>query len=347
MSQYRIVYLDVLRVISCSMVVLMHSPHPESGVPGYIQVPLYFLTAAGLVLFFMLSGATLLNREIAVGVFMKRRFGKVAGPWLVWTIFYMIVDADEQRLSIAEIDRLFVCVSSPGCHVMWFMFALSGLYLITPVLVPFLKKATKNEVKFYLLLWVVALVLPWFEPFTGLRLGISSPLYYVTGYVGYFLLGYYLHQYRPNIGMLFPLFIVIPLMAKFWYYLCGGERSDELFWYLSIPVMLMSVGWFTLIYKLFDEDVDGKVSRRITKVTSGGVWLQRVSDCCFGIYLMHIFVMRRGVWDIDYLTYRLGWVGQLMTSWLITLIISFVLTWLISYLPYSEYIIGFTNRKKK
>ena len=132
--------------------------------------------------------------------------------------------------------------------------------------------------KFYLLLWVVALVLPWFEPFTGLRLGISSPLYYVTGYVGYFLLGYYLHQYRPNIGMLFPLFIVIPLMAKFWYYLCGGERSDELFWYLGIPVMLMSVGWFTFIQKLFDESAGRKTSCLMKKCDCGRGGLLRISD---------------------------------------------------------------------
>lgn len=344
----RITYLDVLRVLSCCMIVLMHSPHPDAGVPGYVQVPLYFLTAAGLVMFFMLSGATLLNKEMAVGPFLKRRFGKVAGPWLVWTLFYMAVDANWQNLSLAEIDRLFVSVSTPGSHVMWFMFALSGLYLITPVLVPFLKMATKQEVEFYLLLWVLALAIPWLEPFTGLRMGVSSPLYYVSGYVGYFLLGYYLHNYRPNIWRLFPLFIAIPLVVKFGYYLYGRERSDELFWYLSIPVMLMTVGWFTLIYKLFDEDVDGKVSRRITKVTSGGgiLWLQRVSDCCFGIYLMHIFVMRKVLWKIDFLTNGLGWGGQILTSWLITWIISFALTWAISYLPYSEYIIGFTSRKK-
>ena len=52
MENNRIPYLDVLRVIACGMVVLMHTPHPDAGVPGYIQNPLYFLTAGGLVLFF-------------------------------------------------------------------------------------------------------------------------------------------------------------------------------------------------------------------------------------------------------------------------------------------------------
>lgn len=268
----RIIYLDVLRVMSCCMIVLMHSPHPKAGVPGYVQVPLYFLTAAGLVMFFMLSGATLLNKEMAVGPFLKRRFGKVVGPWLIWTLFYMAVEANWQNLSLSEIDRLFVSVSKPGSHVMWFMFALSGLYLITPVLVSFLKKATKKEVEFYLLLWVLSLALPWLEPFTGLRLGVSSPLYYVTGYVGYFLLGYYLHRYRPNIGKFFPLFIAIPVVARFGYNLYGGARSDELFWYLSIPVMLMSVGWFTFMQNLFDETAGGKTSRLMTNTAMGGVF---------------------------------------------------------------------------
>lgn len=113
--------------------------------------------------------------------------------------------------------------------------------------------------------------------------------------------------------------------------------------------MLMSVGWFTLVQKLFGKNTDGKNPRLMAKISSGGHFciVTHISNLSFGIYLMHIFVMRRVLWNIDFLTYGLGWVGQLMTSWLMTLVICFVLTWLISYLPFSEYIIGFTNRKKK
>ena len=168
-NNQRIVYLDVLRVVACCMIVLMHSPAPNSGVPGIIQVPIYFLTAGGLVLFFMVSGALLLPTNMATPDFLKRRIGKIAGPWLFWTVFYMAINIPESGLNLAELDNLFVYVSSPGRHVMWFMFALMGLYLITPILSRFIQHATRREVEFYLVLWMITLALPWLEPYTGLN----------------------------------------------------------------------------------------------------------------------------------------------------------------------------------
>lgn len=59
-NKIRIVYLDILRVLACCMIVMMHSPHPNAGNPGALLVPLFFITAAGIGLFFMVSGALLL-----------------------------------------------------------------------------------------------------------------------------------------------------------------------------------------------------------------------------------------------------------------------------------------------
>lgn len=336
MEKERIIYLDVLRVLACCMVVLMHTPHPQAGVPGYVQVPIYFLTAAGLVAFFMVSGALLLPTKMQTADFLKRRVGKIVGPWLLWTIFYIVVNINVADWSFVELEKLFVMVSSPGRHIMWFMWALLGLYLITPILSKFVQNASKKEVSFYLLLWCITLALPWLSPYTGLDLGVTSPLYYFTGYVGYFLLGYYLHTYRPNIVKFAPLLVAIPLAAKLVYTLQDGQRSDELFWYLSVPVMLMSVALFTTVQKTCIR-MGGDNSRLLTLM----------SDCSFGIYLVHFFIMRHVIWKIDFIVYGLGWLGQLMMTWTLTMIISFVLTLAISYLPYSEYIIGFTNRKKK
>ena len=79
----------------------------------------------------------------------------------------------------------------------------------------------------------------------------------------------------------------------------------------------------------------------------GGRFLITLSNCTFGVYLMHIFVMRRILWELDLVVYGMGGIGQIVITWLFTLCICFTLTWAISYLPYSEYIIGFTNNKKK
>ena len=341
-NKSRIVYIDIIRVVACAMVILMHTPHPEAGVPGFIQVPIYFLTAGGLVLFFMVSGALLLPTKMSTQQFLKRRIGKIAGPWLFWTLFYMAINISQKGLSSSVVDELFVYVSSPGRHVMWFMFVLLALYLITPILSFFVQNATKNEIIFYLFLWCITLILPWLSPYTALNLEISSPLYYFSGYVGYFLLGYYLHTYRPNIVKYAILLIALPLVAKLIYSMMDGQRSDELFWYLSIPVMLLSVAYFTIFQKAFD----GKEMPVLVRVSGGGELLERFSNCSFGIYLIHIFIMRNLLWKVDFIVYGLGWIGQMVMTWTLTFLISFAITWAISYIPYSEYIIGYSSRKK-
>lgn len=339
-QKQRIIYLDIIRVMSCMMIVLMHSGHPDAGIPGFIQVPLGFLTATGIGLFFMVSGALLLPVKMETETFLKRRMGKIISPLLFWTFFYIIVKLLMGEISAYELPRMLLSIpfSTQGHGVLWFMYTLAGLYMLAPVLSPFLVKCSKRELDFYLLLWGIALCYPLLCLFLDVNRSTTGMLYYFTGYVGYFILGYYLHKYKPSLKPLaLASMIVIPLICLFVhnYYSMDGDFYD-LFWYLSIFVVVMCVSWFVGLQHVGTLFPVG-----------GGKFLTGFSNACFGIYLVHIFVMRRVLWNIDFLTYGFGWVGQLMTSWLMTLIISFVLTWLISYLPFSEYIIGFTNRKKK
>lgn len=335
-NNQRIVYLDILRVAACCMVILMHSPAPEAGVPGYVQVPLYFLTAAGLVLFFMVSGALLLPIRSSTISFLKRRLGKVLGPWMIWTFFYMFVDLSFDDLSISELCRLFVSVSSPSSHVMWFMYALVGLYLLSPIISPFIKSASKKEVDIYILLWFITLCTPWFTSFLKLNLEFSSPLYYFSGYVGYFILGYYLHTYGSKLHTKFlPLLILIPLCCLLIFKACGGEGLGSLFWYLSVFVALMSIAWF-----------EGARRLKIPKRIKCGWIITELSNCSFGIYLMHIFIMRKFLWNIDFIIHGFGWPGQIVMTWALTFILSYLLTKIISFIPYSEYIVGFKHKRQ-
>lgn len=79
---HRIVYLDGLRILACLMIVLMHAPHPDAGNPGILLTPISFLTASGIGLFFMVSGALLLPVSSDTSSFLKRRLGKIVGPLL-------------------------------------------------------------------------------------------------------------------------------------------------------------------------------------------------------------------------------------------------------------------------
>ena len=111
-------------------------------------------------------------------------------------------------------------------------------------------------------------------------------------------------------------------------------RFYDSFWYLSFLVAMMSVAWFTMV-------------KRVNIVYDNASRLHRgialVSNCCFGIYLIHIFIMRSVIWEWTWL-YDMG-VMQILLVTLLTFFGSLVVTWLVSYLPGAEFIIGFRQKR--
>ena len=143
MGKQRIIYLDVIRILACCMIVLMHSPHPKAGNPGALFVPLSFITAAGIGLFFMVSGALLLPIKTDTSSFLKKRFGKIVGPLLFWTLFYIGVSIISREKPVSSLPYALASIpfSKQGHGVLWFLYTLAGLYLLSPIISPFLEKA--------------------------------------------------------------------------------------------------------------------------------------------------------------------------------------------------------------
>ena len=60
MIKQRDLSLDLLRIVACVMVVMMHSPIPSDNSDGIILSSLSYFTAPCIGLFFMVSGALIL-----------------------------------------------------------------------------------------------------------------------------------------------------------------------------------------------------------------------------------------------------------------------------------------------
>ncbi len=91
MKTGRIFYLDVVRLLACSMVVLMHSPMPTCHENRLLVLGIGYLTAPCIGLFFMVSGALLLPVRNDAKDFLQKRLGKILAPTVVWTLFYISV----------------------------------------------------------------------------------------------------------------------------------------------------------------------------------------------------------------------------------------------------------------
>lgn len=336
MSYQRDINLDIIRIVACLMVVTMHAPMPNENAIGIFNAALSYYNAPCIGLFFMVSGALLLPIKGDGIDFLKRRFTKIAGPTIFWSIFYIACRYffDGTSEGIAK-SILSIPFSPQGHGVMWFMYTLAGLYLIAPIISAWLERASKKEIEIYLSIWILTTCYPLLKLFLTTQTGETSILYYLSGFAGYFLLGYYLKKYPKAISytILLPAIIIAicaPIVCKILHF---EVNIYDMFWYLSIFVVVMAIGWFCLI----NNKVQAYNGRNIPLV----------SNLSFGIYLTHIFVMRYILWELDIIQNINSYIIQTIIVIIATFIGSLILCYAIARLPFAQYIIGYKIKSNK
>ena len=321
----REVAIDVIRIIACLMIVLMHSPMPDLGTSGIVLCGISYLTASGIGLFFMVSGSLLLkgnvDKPFETKIFLQRRFTKILIPLIFWSL----VGCGLEQCGMENTEL----------SILWFMYCLAGMYLLTPILSRWLSIANVKEVEFYLIIWLLTLCVPFVKLFISVNEGDTSWLYYFHGYVGYYVLGFYLQNHwgkRMSMGRKIALsmvFIAISMILPVALFVLDVEVDFySLFWYLSITVALQCIVWWSVVKRLV---------RNIQTLPKFVVELSKLS---FGIYLVHILVMRNILWKTTWMQNMNG-VVQIVVCTILTFTISALISWGISKIKYVKSIIGY------
>ncbi len=282
-----LVWVDFLRVTATLLVVLAHIGTWGSG-PSWAGALYYALSRNGVPLFFMLSGFLLLLKEEGTLTFLKKRAWKILVPFFAWSIIYDVYVNQamaETGLTVEAILRMFVRIlRGPRAPHLWYLYALIGLYLFTPILRLFIAKARRSEVLYYIALWMLAVpVFLIVQGFTPIRSGFE--LYYFSGYVGYFLLGLVLARMEVSRRLTWIALALFITGLAITFIVVGFNLFPDLDEavlrsYFSLNVVVMCVSAFLLLKALGE-----KVSRSAVYV------IEVISRSSFGIYLMHWLIV--------------------------------------------------------
>lgn len=332
MQKERIYALDWIRLLACLMVIFMHAPLPSDGANGVFLLANSYFTAPCIGLFFMVSGALLLPVKMPTKVFLQKRFLKVCIPTFIWSIFYLLLSWNSAERFVQHV--LSIPFSAQGTGILWFMYTLMGLYLLAPILSKWLDGTSKKELEFYLFLWFITLCYSLLKVYLEINDTNTGIFYYFSGYAGYFLLGYYVNRFYKNIRikyLLLPVFLSLaaPIICKV---LQWQVDFYQVFWYLSIFVLVQCLTWFIVICKC---------SGRSNKLNKKA---ETISNLSFGVYLVHIFFMRSMIWKWDWILSIQNYIIQTCTVFVLTLIFSLVFCYLISLSPFGDYIIGYKQK---
>ena len=329
----RIKEFDLIRLVACFLIVFMHSPMPTIPENGIYVSAFSFFAAPSIGLFFMISGALLLPVNSSFAPFIKNRFIKIAIPLLFWSLIYLCLNLYTSSSENNIWQKILSLPFTPQGHgILWFIYTLLGLYLLSPILSAWIKIATKREIEFILLLWVISLCYPLIEGYIMVNESPTGILYYFSGYAGYFLLGYYLRQFKNNWLPGVALAIGVGGICLILYLNLNGIEYDfyRLFWYLSIFV----VAWCIVYWYIIKS-----IGQFISKPASMQ-WLIKASSLTFGIYLVHILIMREWLWKSALILEINNYLLQTLTIAVCSFLLSLIACYCISKVPYLRLTIG-------
>lgn len=297
----RIIYLDVLRVLSTAAVMLTHI-----SVQNWYKADIYsmewmsynFFDAISkwaVPVFVMISGSLFLpKKELTIGLLIKKYILRIVIAFITWSAIYTVVNCYRGMPLQEAIAGFFT-----GYYHMWYLYMIVGLYLITPIL----QLIIKNEnalILFLVLGFVFGIVFPQaqnllyeFFPLIGNSTkSIMEDLNYhlSIGYSFYYVLGYYLSKKEITIkirGVIYVLgifgFVSTIFLSMFmsWY---RGEPNAIFFDRFSINIFLEAIFVFVL-FRYKEKRLSEKYNERQI------VWLRRLSSYSFGAYLVHALII--------------------------------------------------------
>lgn len=275
--------LDILRLLATLAVITIHSVKisaPFGIAPLVWSVPV----------FFMISGRFFLDpqREITTEkLFLKTILHIVTAAvfWsAVFTVYYLLSG------SYAGLNKFGVLAEFiQGPYHLWFLYTLTGLYLLTPIL---RKIAADDKTLIYTLIMfaVLNIITEYliYLPKTGHiidELTSDIGLKTITGYMGYYLLGYFIYRKKDAIGkktegMIYIIGLIMFVATLVAESLISQElrETDFVKQYMKPNVIAFSAAIYTFFTKRVSEwNFSERTRQCLTRLTEYG----------FGVYCIH------------------------------------------------------------
>lgn len=303
MQKERIAYLDLVRIIAGILVVMVHISAqqiehlPVSSMAFAITNAFNCLSFSGVALFVMISGALALRpeQETDLKTLLLHRTLHFFVLYYIWKVIYQIVTMLEKgeifTFDSIKNDVVLALIQQRGYYHLWFLPMIAILYMA----VPLVKKgfAEKKLCRYFLtVFFVVTLFVP-----TLLHYDFKfkyllkdffayNDFYLFRGYLGYFVLGHYLHNWRGEMtakkrmllyaagGFCFLLACVLGTLDAH----TTGQPSNHLNTPFAATTFFTAAALFVA-----GQSVDGKIAASVKAGKISGF----LAGTVFGVYLLH------------------------------------------------------------
>lgn len=246
-------------------------------------------------IFVMLSGMFFLDpqKEIPTKKIFTKYIVRVVTAFIFWSALYALwVNWSLYHDISRDMIRGTLIQFIVGNYHLWFLFMIVGLYLITPFVRMITAQASRKMLAYFLgLFFFFGSILPMMASIPHLQtiittLTVNTGMHFVTWYIGFFVMGYYLKTYdfskkiEALIYLLGLLGLVATVVLTQVVSLKLNAPTTLFYSYLAPNVVLTSAALF-LFFK-----------NHLAKINWGPNGLKVISllsTLSFGMYLVHDF----------------------------------------------------------
>lgn len=286
--------------------------------------------------FLMVSGALLLNpnREITLKKLYSKYFLRVALALVIFGMLYYLYEclAEGAELSLSAAGTaLYNLFAGKTWNHMWYLYCLLGLYMLLPMFKLVTQTADRKQIRYLLIIFLILRSLISLLDMFGIECGIY--LHLGTIYPFYLFLGYYLRRWKqktPTI-LYWAAFVTATLLiigVNFLQYTFDLSPLSRLYAYNSILVILQAYGLFGILFGIKAEKVPFIQSALLT-----------LDDTSFGVYLVHLILIRLLCVTLKFNALAYGGIFMILLITLAVTLISAALVWVLKKIPGVRFIL--------
>ena len=330
MRKVRNINLDLLKVLACVGVVLLHTTmggFKDTGSWNLLTY-LYYLGTYSIPLFFMVNGYLLLGKREITSHYILQKV-----KWILITVssWNIIVWLFKRDFTVNPIKKIVGSLIQKGYFFQfWFFGALILIYLCLPILSKFL-----NSKRRYLYILALLIVIGFIVELANIF--FQRPLqthvmqtFRLWTWFFYYILGGYIAQFNVDnlkyrfknwmkiVSMLLVLIspIILFFLAKNIYHNLFAE-----YFYDILFVKFTSLGIFLIVLTLSLNE-------------NGSKWIVSLSNQTMGVFVIHTYVMK--IWEK---LIAFSFTGAYLWFAIFSLSISFIVIGILMRIPYLNRIV--------
>lgn len=334
--------LSYLRAVSCIAVIILHAYQASSAnafAIGTISssemnvaVTIRNLMMWAVPCFVMISGKLLLDpdRKLNYKKIFKKYVLRMITTLLVFTVLFEIYDTlfEKNALSFSVLKNSIKNVLTNGSWShMWYLYLMIAVYIMLPFFRMVSEKLKKNDSRYIMTVYFIFLsIIPLIENISGNKVAFYICTY--TIYPMYLFGGYVVSKKHitERSGLWIAVFACSTVLIAVLSVIAQTRNIEKLDLQLksySFPlIVLQSFGLFALI-----TSYNVRLSKVLHKI------FMEIDNCSFGIYLIHIAILKTIIALIGFDPYCHGGNITVFLLAILTLAVSYIIVRLLKLLP--------------